>query len=222
MSFGKNLQHLRQLSPGMTQEKLAEKMNVSRQTISRWEMDAAYPEMDKAIELCGIFHCSMDNLFREELDSCDAEYSGLRTEMVPAFHYVKYAVISADPESDAIDRIRTIARENGIDKPTVIGWDFPFVSQEQSNVFHMHGYEAAWILQEGIAPENVQIHEQAAHRYAAIHIAHPFVNPFATIPNVYRTLNEYMRINGLRHTENGVIPCFETDGDSMDVYIACE
>ncbi len=42
MSFGKNLQYLRQLSKNMTQEALAEKLNVSRQTISKWEMDAAY------------------------------------------------------------------------------------------------------------------------------------------------------------------------------------
>ena len=43
MSFGKNLQYLRQLSKNMTQEALAEKLNVSRQTISKWEMDAANP-----------------------------------------------------------------------------------------------------------------------------------------------------------------------------------
>ncbi len=46
MGFGKNLQYLRQLSAGMTQEALAEKLNVSRQTVSKWEMDAATPEMD--------------------------------------------------------------------------------------------------------------------------------------------------------------------------------
>ena len=31
-----------------------------------------------------------------------------------------------------------------------------------------------------------------------------------------------MRVNGLEHVEDGVIPCFETDGESMDVYIACK
>ncbi len=39
MSFGKNLQYLRQLSRNMTQEALAEKLNVSRQTISKCASD---------------------------------------------------------------------------------------------------------------------------------------------------------------------------------------
>ena len=51
MSFGRNLQYLRRLSGNMTQEDLAERLNVSRQTISKWEMDAAQPEMAKALEL---------------------------------------------------------------------------------------------------------------------------------------------------------------------------
>ncbi len=31
-----------------------------------------------------------------------------------------------------------------------------------------------------------------------------------------------MRVNGLVHTESGVIPCYEMNGESMDIYIACE
>ena len=46
MSFGKNLQFLRHLKGNMTQEDLAEKMNISRQTVSKWELDAAQPECD--------------------------------------------------------------------------------------------------------------------------------------------------------------------------------
>ncbi len=221
MSFGKNLQHLRRMCGNITQEALAEKLKVSRQTISKWELNESTPEMDKAIELCGLFNCSLDNLFREEMGACDEAYTDLRVEIVPGFRYVKHAVISSDPEGDAFNWVLNIARDNGVEHPRVIGWDFPYVSMEQINVYHMHGYEAAWILPEDITPQNVEIKEQKAHRYAAIHIPEPFKNPFVIIPNAYKTLMEYMRLNGLEHTDKDVIPCFETDGDSMDVYIAC-
>ena len=222
MSFGKNLQYLRQLSAGMTQEMLAEKLNVSRQTISKWEMDAANPEIDKAVELCKVFNCSLDNLFRDEMDQRSSAYTNLRIEDVPGFRYVGHTVISTAPESDALERVYKYAKENGVENPKVIGWDFPRLSAEQVNVFKMHGYTAAWILPDGLVPEGLEVKEQPAYRYAAIHIEHPFDNPFVTIPGAYHTLGDYMRTNGLSHVETGVIPCFETDGESMDVYLACK
>ena len=207
----------------MTQEELAGKMNVSRQTVSKWELDTAQPEMEKALELCRLFNCSLDNLFRDDMVACGEAYTNLRVETVPAFRYVKYAVVSPDPESDAIGKLCSLARSLGVENPRMIGWDFPNVSQEQINCFNMHGYEAAWILPEGVGlPPEFEIHEQAEHKYAAIHIENPFENPFTTIPNGYKTLMEYMRVNGLEQTAKDVIPCFETDGDSMDIYIACK
>lgn len=222
MSFGKNLQHLRRLNFAMTQEALAEKLNISRQTVSKWELDECKPEIEKAIEICNLFNCSLDNLFREELGCYDDAYSDLRVETVPAFRYVKYTVISTDPESDAIDRMFSIARDNGVENPQIVGWDFPNLSQEQINVFNMHGYTAAWILPDDITPSDCEICEQAAHKYAAIHIDAPFGNPFVIIPNGYKILMEYMKVNGLKQAYKDVIPCFETDGDTMDIYIACE
>ena len=222
MSFGRNLQYLRQLSAGMTQEALAERLNVSCQTISKWEMDAANPEMDKAIELCKVFNCSLDNLFRDEMDQHSSIYFNLRVEEVPGFRYVAHTVISTEPESDALDRVYKYAKDHGDENPKVIGWDFPRMSVEQINVFKMHGYTAAWILPDGIAPEGLEVREQAGHRYAAIHIERPYENPFSTIPGAYHTLGDYMRTNGLAVEESGVIPCFETAGESMDVFIACK
>ena len=174
------------------------------------------------MELCKVFRCSLDNLFREELDQCDSAYSDLRVEMVPGFRYVRYAVISPEPEEDALNRLRNMARQYGVTEPRLIGWDFPCLSQEQINVYHFHGYCAAWILPEGIHPEGMEIVEQSSHKYAAIHIERPFDNPFVTIPHAYRTLMDYMRLNALEHTEQSVIPCFETNGGTMDVYIACK
>ena len=48
MKLGNNLQTLRRINGNMTQEKLAERMGVSRQTISKWENGEAYPELDPA------------------------------------------------------------------------------------------------------------------------------------------------------------------------------
>ena len=67
MSFGQNLQFLRKMRNKMTQEELADRLGVSRQTVSKWELDTAYPEMSKVLELCQLFSCSMDQLIREDM-----------------------------------------------------------------------------------------------------------------------------------------------------------
>ncbi|MBO5158463.1 MAG: helix-turn-helix domain-containing protein [Lachnospiraceae bacterium] len=50
-----------------TQEQLADILGVSRQSISKWESDIAYPETEKLIELGKIFECSMDYLLKDEV-----------------------------------------------------------------------------------------------------------------------------------------------------------
>ena len=54
MKLGANLQFLRKLHGGMTQEKLAERLGVSRQTISKWETGEAVPDVEKLLELSQI------------------------------------------------------------------------------------------------------------------------------------------------------------------------
>ena len=54
-----------------TQEQLADILGVSRQSISKWESDIAYPETDKLIELGKLFDCSMDYLLKEEITEKD-------------------------------------------------------------------------------------------------------------------------------------------------------
>lgn len=229
MSFGQNLQYLRRLHNKMTQEELAEAMNVSRQTVSKWELDGAYPEVDKMIELCGIFSCTLDQLVRCDLNVCSSSYSDLCVTITEEFSYVRYAVISPEPEDDATEHILRLAKKFGDTSPDVIGWDFPVVSQEQINVFHMHGYAAAWVLPEQISslPE-ADIITQKAHKYAKITITDPFSAPFDLIPNAYKTLMSYMQVNGLKHcTDKNILSCFEReyvrdDVMYMDVYIAVE
>ena len=63
MNFGENLQNLRKMSH-ISQEELAEKLNVSRQAISKWESNDCYPETEKLIKICEIFNCSMDTILK--------------------------------------------------------------------------------------------------------------------------------------------------------------
>ena len=230
MSFGRNLQFLRKMRNTMTQEDLAEKMGVSRQTVSKWELDMAYPEMEKVLELCRLFSCSMDQLIREDMGTFDEAYSDIRMERVEGFRYVRYTVISTEPEADAMDHVRKWAAAMDIADPQIIGWDFPELSQEQINVYNMHGYAAALVLEDGITPSErgAEVIAQDAQQYLTVTVRDPFAAPFTTIPNAYRTLDAYMKANGIRHRESpDVIPCFEKeyskDGvDYMDVCIAVE
>lgn len=52
---------------GMTQEELAERCSVSRQSISKWEADIALPETEKLLLLGELFHVSMDVLLKDSL-----------------------------------------------------------------------------------------------------------------------------------------------------------
>ena len=133
MAFGKNLQTLRKKT-GITQEKLAERMNVSRQTISNWEADV-YPEMDKLLILCDIFSCKLDELIRGDLSAAAEYYSPVRVETVKGFRLARYVMISPNPEDDVQTYMRRWADHSSLaatgEELKMIGWDFPFVSYEQ-------------------------------------------------------------------------------------------
>ncbi|MBB6625340.1 helix-turn-helix transcriptional regulator [Clostridium gasigenes] len=214
----------------LTQEELAEKMGVSRQTVSKWELDATYPEMDKVIELCKLFSCSMDQLVREDINVSNEAYLNIRVEEVASFSHVKYAVISGEPEDDAIKHIKDWAVSNGINQPEIIGWGFPYVSQEQINVYHMHGYAAACILPSKfeIACNSFEIITQKEQQYAVITIKEPFITPFILIPNAYKTLMIYIEVNCYKHKQTkDILSCFEKEYEKdgicyMDVYITVE
>ena len=63
MNFTENLRALREKN-NMTQEQLAERMEVSRQTVSKWESGASMPEMEKLVQLTEMFGCTMDGLLK--------------------------------------------------------------------------------------------------------------------------------------------------------------
>ena len=63
MEIGKKLKDARMKS-GFTQEMVAEKINVSRQTISNWENEKSYPDIISVIELSSLYSISLDDLLK--------------------------------------------------------------------------------------------------------------------------------------------------------------
>ena len=63
MEIGKKLKNAR-VQSGMTQENVAEKINVSRQTISNWENEKSYPDIISVIELSNLYSISLDDLLK--------------------------------------------------------------------------------------------------------------------------------------------------------------
>lgn len=103
MTFGEKLQGLRQRA-GMSQDALAEKLNVSRQAVSRWERDETMPETEKVVALANLFGVSTDYLLRDQPEEHREEP---RTE--PR---------QAEPQRDWVDKLGYLAKTRGY----LLGW----------------------------------------------------------------------------------------------------
>jgi len=77
MKFGDNLKTIRK-SNKISQEQLAEKVGVSRQSVSKWENGEAYPEMHNILQLCKIFNCKINDLVHTEM----SDISSLDEEII--------------------------------------------------------------------------------------------------------------------------------------------
>ena len=72
MTLGQRIQELRK-QHNLSQEALGEKLGVSRQAISRWEMDGAVPEVDKLIAMGKLFGVSLNDLLQVEIGDAGPE-----------------------------------------------------------------------------------------------------------------------------------------------------
>ena len=64
MKFNENLKYLRK-KEGITQEELAEKLSVSRQSVTKWESGQSLPDIEKIKEIAYMFSVSVDSLVGE-------------------------------------------------------------------------------------------------------------------------------------------------------------
>ena len=91
MNFGKKLFELRK-EKNLSQEELAEKLNVTRQTISKWETGQSTPDFDKIVPLCNIFEISTEELLigtKKEDDSDNVEFNVVEKEKIPTKQEVR-------------------------------------------------------------------------------------------------------------------------------------
>ena len=234
MKLSTNLQYLRRLHGGMSQERLAQQLEVSRQTVSKWETGEAYPEMEKLMEIGALFSCSLDELLRSDMASRADCFSDVSVVTVPAMTLARYVVISPQPERDVQLVLERWAQESGLTQLQAplrqIGWDFPFVSKDQQNRLGLRGYAAGWILPEGFTPHcpGMELISQPEARYAKLTVRDPFREAFDRIPKGYQRILSYLGANGFKESHcSEFLPCFEEvyerEGMTcMDIYIHVE
>lgn len=70
MTVGEKITKIRK-EQNLTQEQFAEILNVSRQSVSKWELDTVYPDTEKLIKISKLFNCSLDYLLKDEVESLD-------------------------------------------------------------------------------------------------------------------------------------------------------
>ena len=68
MTIAEKIKKLRK-DNNMTQEDLAEKLNVSRQTISKWETNVVIPDADNIVSICKLFNITTDELLDYKVES---------------------------------------------------------------------------------------------------------------------------------------------------------
>lgn len=92
MTTGQKIYELRK-NARITQEQFAEKLDVSRQAVSKWESDAAYPETDKIIKIAELFGVSCDYLLKSDAEQNDDVLSKRRRAFLTML--ISFAVVSA-------------------------------------------------------------------------------------------------------------------------------
>lgn len=73
---------------GLSQEELAEKLNVSRQAVSRWEMGSALPDASNILQLSKLFGVTADYLLNDEYES-DRDIPAIKKSETAANHRIK-------------------------------------------------------------------------------------------------------------------------------------
>lgn len=205
--FGSNLQFLRRKN-GITQEQLALQMNVSRQTVSKWESGQT-PEVSKLLELSDLLRVSMDDLLRQDLS---IQSIPVRYVHVSGFSMARYTLLSPNAEADLRFLLDTWAQKNGLENAPYLSWAFPQVTPEQKTRFGLSGFAGAYVLPEDFRPSvpGPLLTSQPDCDYALLSLPEPSGREPRRISAAIQTLLEQLRQAGIpKSAREGTLPCFE-------------
>ena len=104
MTLGQKITNLRK-ARGMTQEELSEAIGVTRQTISKWELDTSTPDLDYLCKLCDLFGVTADYLIRPEKETVETAPS-TPTEQAPSLPRTETTPPPAAPSVKTLSGVR--------------------------------------------------------------------------------------------------------------------
>ena len=91
MTLGNKIQALRK-QQSLSQDAFAEIMAVTRQSVSKWELDQSYPTTDKLVEIADFFNISLDELLRSEnatTDTANIKFQPNRPKAAEGYDWFK-------------------------------------------------------------------------------------------------------------------------------------
>lgn len=126
-------------------------------------------------------------------------YSEIKIVKLPKMRIARYVIISPNPEHDVSSYMDNWAKNSGLlnlqdYKPRKIGWDFPFISKEQKEMFGLRGYVSAYVIPEDFEPKccGAEVAYLNEDTYATTRITDPHSNSFEKIPKAFEILSEFV------------------------------
>lgn len=112
MTIGDKIKKLRK-DNNMTQEDIAEKLNVSRQTISKWETNIVIPDADNIVSICKLFNITTDELLDYKVESVQKKKQFIVDMSVLLFGIIGFIIFAILLMTNQIDKTSSVITING-------------------------------------------------------------------------------------------------------------
>lgn len=112
MTIAEKLKYLRK-EHNMTQEDMAEKLNVSRQTISKWETNITIPDADNIVAICKLFHITTDELLDYNVQTIKKKKQFVIDMLVLLFGIIGFIIFAILLLTNQIDDKSSVITING-------------------------------------------------------------------------------------------------------------